>query len=158
MKKFILATFLFVAATSFSFAQQSYSTGIGLRGGLASGVTVKHFISDKAALEGILSTRWRGVVITGLYEIQQTAFDTPGLYWYYGVGAHAGFWGNYVGHPWFDDDASYTVLGIDGIIGLEYAFAEIPFNISLDWKPAINITGYSGFWGDGGALSIRYIF
>jgi len=158
MKKIILATFLIFTTTLFVNAQQSYSTGIGLRGGLASGVTVKHFISDKAALEGILSTRWRGTIITGLYEIQQIAFDTPGLYWYYGGGAHIGFWGNYRSHPWFDDNASYTVIGIDGILGLEYAFAEIPFNVSLDWKPAVNLTGYSGLWADGGAFSVRYIF
>jgi len=35
---------------------------------------------------------------------------------------------------------------------------EVPFNISIDWKPAYNLWGYSGFWADGGALSIRYIF
>ena len=158
MKKFILATMLILATAVISNAQQSYSTGIGLRGGLASGATVKHFIGDNTALEGILSTRWRGVIITGLYEIQKTAFDTPGLYWFYGVGGHVGFWDDYVGHPWFDDDAGYTVIGIDGILGLEYAFNEIPFNVSIDWKPAVNLTGYSGFWGDSGALSVRYIF
>ena len=33
-------------------------------------------------------------------------------------------------------------------------------NISLDWKPAINLVGAgdSFFWGDNGALSVRYIF
>jgi hypothetical protein len=41
---------------------------------------------------------------------------------------------------------------------LEYNFKEIPFNLSLDWKPALNLVGSSGFWGDGGAISIRYIF
>lgn len=147
-----------IATLTFVNAQQSYSTGIGLRGGLANGLTVKHFIGEKAALEGILSTRWKGFTVTGLYEIQQTAFDTPGLYWYYGVGAHVGFWDGYDGHPWFDDDDNYTVIGIDGILGLEYAFAEIPFSISLDWKPAFNLTGHSGLWADSGGLSLRYIF
>jgi len=49
-------------------------------------------------------------------------------------------------------------VGIDFILGLENNFKEIPFNISIDWKPAYNLTGYSGFWADGGAISIRYIF
>jgi hypothetical protein len=53
---------------------------------------------------------------------------------------------------------NYTVIGIDGILGIEYNFEEVPINIGVDWKPAFNLTGYSGFWGDGGALSIRYIF
>ena len=156
MKKFVLATTVFVL-TIFAANAQSYDTGIGLRGGLANGLTVKHFVSENAALEGILSTRWRGFNITGLYEIHAIAFDTPGLYWFYGFGGHIGFWdGNR--NPWFDDEADYTVFGIDGIIGMEYVFAEIPVTIGVDWKPAINLAGYQGFWGDGGALSIRYIF
>jgi hypothetical protein len=50
------------------------------------------------------------------------------------------------------------VVGIDGIIGMEYNIEEIPFNISLDWKPGFNILGHTGFWGDELALSVRYIF
>ena len=79
------------------------------------------------------------------------------LNWYYGGGAHIGFWnGNNV--KWGTAGTSYTVIGIDGILGIEYSFSEAPINIGIDWKPAINIIGYTGFWGDGGALSIRYIF
>jgi hypothetical protein len=50
------------------------------------------------------------------------------------------------------------VVGLDGILGLEYSFVGIPINISVDWKPAFNFAGHSGFWADGGAISIRYIF
>ena len=49
-------------------------------------------------------------------------------------------------------------IGIDGIIGIEYNIEPIPFNISLDWKPGLNLIGYTGFWGDELAFSIRYIF
>jgi len=137
---------------------QDYNTGIGIRGGLSNGLTVKHFIGSDTAIEGLLSTRWRGFNITGLYEIHDQAFDTPRLNWYYGFGGHIGFWGGYKNHPWFEDDASYTVIGIDGIIGIEYNIEPIPFNISLDWKPGFNIIGYTGFWGDELAFSVRYIF
>ena len=136
---------------------QSYKTALGVRGGLFNGVTVKHFIGPNAAVEGIFSSRWRGLNVTGLYEIHKQAFDVPGLNWYYGGGGHIGFWnGNDV--AWFNDNNDYVVIGVDGILGLEYNFAEIPFNISLDYKPAFNIIGYTGFWADGGALSIRYTF
>ena len=148
---------ILIVFLAFSTAQaQDYSTGIGLRGGLANGITVKHFVSSNAAFEGILTTRWRGLGITGLYEIHGTAFDTDRLNWYAGFGGHLGFWdGRYSN---WGDDRSYTVIGIDGILGLEYNFEEVPFNLSIDWKPAFNFYGHSGFWGDGGALSIRYIF
>ncbi len=157
MKKLIFALTLFLA-TSVAVKAQDYSTGIGVRGGLSSGLTVKHFIGSNKAIEGLLSTRWRGFHITGLYEIHARAFDTPRLNWYYGVGGHVGFWDDYDRHPWFDDDGSHTVVGVDGIIGIEYNIEPIPFNISLDWKPGINLIGYRGFWADEVALSIRYIF
>lgn len=156
MRKIVMTLVILVSMISLSKAQD-YNTGIGLRGGFAGGLTLKHFISNDAALEGIISSRWQGLVITGLYEKHAQAFDVSGLNWFYGAGAHIGFWdGNNV--KWADDDRSYTVLGLDGIIGLEYNIQEIPFNISLDWKPSLNIVGHSGFWADGGALSVRYVF
>jgi hypothetical protein len=136
---------------------QDYNTGIGFRGGYANGLTIKHFVSSKTAFEGIIASRWRGLELTLLYEIHGRAFNANRLNWYAGFGGHIGFWdGNNT--KWGERDRSYTVLGIDGILGLEYNFVEVPFNISIDWKPAFNLYQYSGFWGDGGALSIRYIF
>jgi len=158
MKKYCLVI-LFVFALSGLIKAQNYETGIGLRGGFASGITVKHFLTEKTAVEGIFSTRWGGFMITGLYEIEAPTFETEGLSWYYGGGAHIGFWNsNNSGNSWWEDDHSgnYTVLGIDGIIGLSYTFSEAPINISLDWKPMINFVGYSGVWGDMAAISVRY--
>ncbi|MBT3384337.1 MAG: hypothetical protein HN778_08855 [Prolixibacteraceae bacterium] len=157
MKATILTLILaFIITTSVS--AQDYETGIGFRGGLSNGITVKHFISKTSALEGILSSRWQGFNITGLYEIHNWSFDTPRLNWYYGFGGHIGFWNGYENHPWFKETGSYSVIGIDGIIGIEYNIETIPINISLDWKPGINIIGYSGFWGDELAFSVRFIF
>ncbi len=156
MKK-IAVTFLIVSCLVLNSQAQDYNTGIGLRAGFANGLTIKHFISSKTALEGILSSRWRGFEITGLYEIHNRFLDTDRLNWYVGFGGHVGFW-NGDDANWGTPGTSYTVIGIDGILGMEYNFREVPINIGLDWKPAFNIIGYSGFWGDGGALSIRYIF
>ena len=156
MKKIIITCLVAFCLTSISFAQ-NYDTGIGLRAGYYNGLTIKHFVGQNEAIEGIFSTRWRGFEITGLYEIQNPVFNAEGLDWYFGFGGHAGFWnGDYA--EWGTPGTMYTVFGIDGILGLEYSFRLIPVNIGLDWKPALNITGYSGMWFDGGALSIRYIF
>lgn len=152
----LLLSVCFVMITTLAFSQD-YSTGIGLRGGYYNGLTIKHFISEKAAIEGLFQSRWRGFDITGLYEIHTPAFNQEQLKFYYGGGAHIGFW-NGSNVKWANDDKDYMVIGIDGIIGLEYSFTEIPFNLSLDWKPAFNLIGYTGAWGDGGALSVRYIF
>jgi len=156
MKKMMILFLIAFFLGSAGYAQD-YNTGIGLRAGFSNGLTVRHFIGSNTALEGILTSRWRGFEITGLYELQYVAFNTERLNWYFGGGAHVGFWnGDYA--YWGDNGNTYTVVGIDGILGLEYNFREVPLNLSLDWKPAFNIIGYSGFWGDGGALSIRYIF
>lgn len=160
MKKFIysLILFAFLAIGNETLAQ-GYNTGIGLRAGVGNGLTVKHFLNEKAALEGILHTRWRGLLLTGLYEVHNDIREVKGLRWFYGGGAHIGTWNaNRGNQPWGDQSRSYTVIGLDGILGLDYKFQDAPINLSLDYKPAFNLTGYTGFWGDEVALSIRFTF
>lgn len=156
MKKLLIIGII-ILSSALSTNAQDYLTGIGLRGGLSNGITIKHFVSEDNALEGIVSLRWKGLMVTGLYEFERY-LDVPGLSWYYGGGAHIGFWNaadNDI--PWADAHDNYTVIGVDGIIGIEYTFEGVPINISLDWKPAINLIGYTGLWADEGAFSIRYI-
>lgn len=157
MKPILPFLFLLLFGIPHQLQAQDYTTGIGLRGGPSSGVTIKHFIDSKRALEGIVNTRWRGFNATVLIEVHDRFFKTNRLNWYYGVGGHVGYW-NGDRNPWFNDDDNYTVIGIDGIIGLEYNFAEIPFNISIDWKPAWNVIGHTGFWGDDGGFALRFVF
>jgi hypothetical protein len=156
MKKIILTLTLVIFIYAYASAQD-YNTGVGLRLGFSNGLTVKHFLSQRSAVEGLLVTRWRGFEITGLFEAHNQAFDMERLNWYFGGGGHIGFW-NGDNTNWGHIGTNYTVIGIDGILGIEYNFSEVPINLSLDWKPAFNLSGYTGFWGDGGALSIRYIF
>ena len=153
----LVFVFLIVLLWGFQCKAQDYNTGIGLRAGYWSGLTLKHFINKNAALEGLFDSRWHGFNLTGLYEIHNQAFETDRLNWYYGGGAHIGFYDT-TNKSWNDNSGNYSIVGIDGILGIEYNFKEVPINLSLDWKPAFNLTGGTGFWGDGGALSIRYIF
>lgn len=152
----ILISFI-VAFGMFSILNaQDYKTGIGLRAGFSSGLTIKHFKSRNVALEGLFTTRWQGFDFTGLYEVHNEAFDVKQLNWYYGGGAHLGFYnGRYTW--WGREGVAYTVVGLDGILGLEYTFDELPVNIGIDWKPALNLVGYYGFWSEG-AFSIRFVF
>ena len=129
---------------------QDYNNGVGLRGGTNWGLTIKHFVSDNAAFEGILYAYGNGLNVTGLYEVHNQAFDVDRLRWYYGFGAHLG---NYS-----SDNVSNFVLGVDGVLGIEYSFTEAPISIGLDWNPYINLVGNTDFLPNSGALSIRYIF
>lgn len=156
MKKTILISFTCLLFSMLCLSQ-NYITGIGLRGGYTNGLTIKHFVSTNHAIEGIISTRWKGVEFTGLYEFQKSFMGAERLDWFIGIGGHVGFW-NGDNSYWGTPGKDYTVVGLDGILGLEYSFREVPISIGLDWKPEINLFGYTGFWADGGSLTVRYIF
>ncbi|MFW5760361.1 MAG: hypothetical protein ACOCXH_05220 [Cyclobacteriaceae bacterium] len=159
MKKIIIVSLLlvFVAATQQEARAQYYSTSLGLKFGGYNGISAKHFISDVNALEGLLSFGWGGFALTGLYEWNWTAFDTDGLSWYIGGGAHIGVRERRPFENTYYDDGS-AFLGVDFILGLEYTFEEIPLNIALDWKPAFDIIGDQYFWAGDVALGARYTF
>ena len=141
---------------------QDYQTGLGVRISPGMGLTAKHFVKINQAIEGILTMRSGGFNVTGLYEIHANAFQEPGLNWFYGAGIHAGAWKYNRGYPWHnrikDHSGSYATFGLDGIIGLEYTFSDLPLNLSLDWKPSLNLAKYAAFWGDEVALSVRFAF
>jgi hypothetical protein len=157
MKKlFICLTIAALIATAAS--AQEYKTGLGYRGGFSNGLTVKHFLTTDVAMEGLLTARYRGFNLTGLYEIHTQPFGIEHMYFYYGFGGHLGSWQNPPDRDWWNDGTNHSIIGIDGIIGVEYDLVSIPFNISLDYKPGINIIGYPKIWGDEFSISIRYLW
>jgi hypothetical protein len=161
MKKFQVTILVFILSVAFhqQTRAQYYSTSLGLKFGGYNGISAKHFVNDVNALEGLLSFGYGGFAITGLYEWNWVAFDTDGLGWYIGGGAHVGVWDNrpYRNDVFVEDDGG-AFIGLDFIIGLEYTFEEIPLNLALDWKPAFDIIGDQGFWPSDVALGIRYAF
>jgi len=157
MKK-ILLVLLVTVMLGLSANAQDYKTSLGLRIGYPYGVTVKHFLDKKNSLEGILAWRYQGITLTGFYENENWTGKYPGLNWFWGFGAHVGFWD--AGANPYIDDTNYTgaVIGIDGIIGLEYTFDDIPLNLSADLLPSIDLIGSTGWGGIYGGISIRYVF
>jgi hypothetical protein len=135
---------------------QEYKTGLGIRAGNSLGFTIKHFQNSKVALEGLFTTRWEGYDLTGLYEVHRRAFDVDRLKWYYGGGLHIGFYNGSHAY-WGEPGTAYTVFGLDGILGLEYTIPDVPINIGIDWKPELNLVGYTGIWSEG-AVSVRFVF
>ena len=159
MKKYFLLLILpLIVVASAGSASAQYNNAVGLRLGPAWGITFKHKMSDAAGLEFLLNTHWGGFSVTGMYE-HHIPVLTDGMNFYIGGGAHLGFYGgNGRYDKYWDNYGGGAYLGLDGILGLEYTFSEIPLNLSIDWKPAFDIVGHRGFWGDGGALSVRYAF
>ncbi|PLW90134.1 MAG: hypothetical protein C0154_07980, partial [Mucilaginibacter sp.] len=121
---------------------QDYKTAVGLKfGGYENGPSIKYFMNEGTALEGIIGLRSHGVVFSGLYELHQPAFNTSGLKFYYGFGAHLGSVGSGVYKRFGGDDKIYNdshlLLGADAVLGLEYKIAEAPIAISLDLNPRV---------------------
>jgi hypothetical protein len=131
-------------------AQSDYKFGAGLRLStpaptLSNAISVKYFIKETTAVEGIISFGSR-FGLGALYEKHQPINATSGLQWFYGGGGYVGF----------GDKKTY--LGPTGIIGLDYKFEKIPLNLSLDWKPELDILPNINFVPDAIALSARFTF
>jgi hypothetical protein len=129
---------------------QDYKVAIGVRLSSASptlsnSVSVKYFMNDRDALEGLLSFGDR-FGIGGLYERHQLIGATPALTWFYGAGAYLGF------------QNKNTYLGPTGIVGLDYKFSNAPLNLSLDWKPELDIIPAINFVPDAFAFTARFTF
>lgn len=169
---FFLGIILFAPATfaqGLSIDSPNYRTAIGLRGGELGGFTFKHFTQSDGAFEVIVGLGYRNphiFSVTLLYEKHTPAFNVSGMRWYYGGGGHATVIGDrsgYYRHPWgrprYYYEAGAVGLGIDGILGLEYKIPPIPFAISFDLKPYIEVTSAGGaFWSLDPALGIKLTF
>ena len=165
MKKIILlfsaAAFLLVLNSSSSFAQANYKTGVGIRGGgYENGLTIKHFTNSSTAIEGIFSFRPGVFLVTGLYEKHAVAFSEPSVNWFYGAGAHIGGVDNERRYNYYGRDRGYDsrlLLGADGILGLEWKIPEIPFALSVDLHPRIELAN-GPYFDLEPAASLRFTF
>ncbi len=155
MKKILCVLMLTFGVMFTASAQLNYQSAVGLRLTNGGGLTYKTAMGNNA-LEVIgyfnLGRNFNQINLTALYEITNDIPNINNLDWYYGLGLGAGLT---VGSD-FDDDNGIS-LGIDGIIGAEYTFPKVPFNVSLDWKPRIGIGKGRLFSATGTAFSIRYL-
>ncbi|MBC7850132.1 MAG: hypothetical protein H7Y31_10370 [Chitinophagaceae bacterium] len=147
--KSILISLLLITIVSSTISAQNYRFAAGVRLSSASptisnSVTAKYFITETSAIEGLVSFGSR-FGIAALLELHRP-FNQSGLGWFYGGGVYAGF----------EDGTSY--VGPTGIVGLDYKFPGIPLNLSLDWKPELDIVPGIKFVPDALALSARFAF
>lgn len=86
--------------------------------------------------------------ITGIYQF---VFGLPNNFaWFIGPGASFGM-------ATVEEKAKFA-LALAGQVGIEYDFAAIPLQLSLDIRPRLNVIPGTNFhWGDI-ALGIRYKF
>ena len=153
-KSFVLI--LIISAVSFSNVQaQTYKTAVGIRlssknAVVNNSVSFKHFINEKAAIEALFTFDKR-TAIGALFEMHTPVTSANGLSWYYGGGAYLGFDSD-------KNNPSRSLMGAQGIVGLDYKFPDFPVNLALDWKPELNIIDNINFEPSAIAFTIRFAF
>lgn len=134
---------------------QSYKTAIGIRMSsrdpvVNNSVSFKHFFSQTSAIEALL-TFDKKTAIGALVEIHKPVPSTDGLKWFYGAG----------GYLSFDSDKTNparSLMGAQGILGLDYKFSGLPLNLALDWKPELNIIDNINFEPSAIGFTMRFTF
>ena len=149
MKNSILVPLLmFFCTTLFS---QAYFTAGGLRLGDEFGITVQQKVLKFTTVEGILQSGFRNknTSLTVLLE-QHKRLITKGLNFYLGAGVHKTWLDQNLTDPLVDDPFGVTV-----VLGGEFTLGRL--NLSLDYKPQINVWGGQKDFVSQGALSARYV-
>ncbi len=152
MKKvYSLITLTLLALSVFS---QSPQKAFGIRGGLSSGFEYRVFSGELSSYKVLLSTRKRGLQLTGLKEFHiPDVFDIgEPVSFVYGIGAHAGFetWNvDYydIVYPYglYLERKTGVIAGLDALAGLEYTIPQIPLVVGVEVKPYFNLFGRDFF-------------
>lgn len=154
MKKILKLAILLAFTTSFANAQQ-YNTAIGVKGGFPGfgTLSIKHFFASPSAFEINLGGGSHSLFVQALYERNSGISD--GFDWYWGLGGHVGFWSRGYNYRYNDEYYTGSYGAVDGVLGLEYTFSEIPLNLAVDAGPSMRLFPYVGF-GFGGAIALRF--
>jgi len=162
MKKILFFSFFILTFSQSIIAQNvtsNYTIALGLKS-LPGGITIKEFIAPNKAIEGIFYFDRDVTRLTALYELH---YDIPspieGLKWFIGPGIHVGGWTNRykANNRNISGNKSFAV-GLDGIIGVDYKIDALPFDISFDWQPSLNLNS-NAYFNEGvtwGGVAIRY--
>ena len=160
MKK-IMAGVMFITAIAFAqnLSAQDYRTALGVRLSSSSAmqsnsISIKQFITDKTAIEGLFSFG-DPLSLGALVEFHKP-LAPAGLTYFYGAGGYIGFVKTL--NTTTQKTSTDTNFGAQGVIGLDYKFAGIPLNLSIDWKPELNIVNDINFEPAAIGFTARFTF
>jgi hypothetical protein len=135
MRKVYLAFSVIALSFLLNTTLKAQEIGAGVRFSTIGGFTGKFLLDQNQAIEAQLNSNGSGIDIVGLYEYHMNIPDAPQWRWFFGAGAHIGTWSH--------EGVNATLIGIDGIIGIEYLIKTVPIGISLDFKPAFDFSNYA---------------
>lgn len=158
MKKIILPLIL-ICSVFIETQAQGYKTALGVRlsssnAMVNNSISFKQFISEKAAIEALFSFG-DPLALGALLELHKP-LAPAGLSWYYGGGGYLAFAKKYDANK--QREVTDPNFGAQGVVGLDYKFANIPLNLSLDWKPELNIVSDINFEPAAIGFTARFTF
>lgn len=138
---------------------QGYKTALGVRLSSSNAmqnnsVSFKQFISEKTAIEALF-TFGDPLALGAMLELHKP-LSAEGLSWYYGGGGYIGFVKKL--NTTTNKETTDPNFGAQGVIGLDYKFNNIPLNISLDWKPELNLVNDINFEPAAIGFTARFTF
>jgi hypothetical protein len=145
--KKIVAVVIIALLTGISTKAQDYKTALGIRissnaAVINNSVSFRYFFKETSALEALVS--FDPVAAGALFE-KFNLLGPAGLSWFYGGGIYVGF-------------SQGKNLGAQGIVGLDYKLQAIPINVSVDWKPELNLIKDVFFEPAAIGVSVRFTF
>lgn len=160
MKKLFFCSLLIVGIGFLNIASaQDYKTAIGIRLSSAqatvnNSISLKFFMNDRAAIEGLFSFG-DPLALGVLYELHKPIAQST-IKWYYGGGGYLAFIKTY--DPNKGKDVTNADFGAQGVLGLDYKFVNLPLNLSLDWKPELNLVSSINFEAGAVGFTARFTF
>ncbi len=162
MKKILVVVLLAAGAgliNNVSAQGTNYRTALGVRLSSSNAlqnnsVSFKQFITDKTAIEALF-TFGDPLALGAMLEIYKP-LAADGLSWFYGGGGYIAFVKTL--NTTTQKENTDPNFGAQGIIGLDYKFNNIPLNISLDWKPELNLVNDINFEPAAVGFTARFTF
>jgi len=160
MKKIVAGFFVCIALTfANSSHAQDYRTALGVRlsssaAMVINSISIKQFITDKTAIEGLFS--FGDPLAFGVLLEKHKPLASQGLNWFYGAGGYLAFIKTF--NPNKNKNETNANFGAQGVLGLDYKFTGIPLNLSLDWKPELNIVSDINFEPASIGFTARFTF
>ena len=156
LKKMFFTAIILCFSVTFCMAQ-NYQRAVGVRLGFPAGLTYKQFTNYNTAYEimaGVYLPRGvdkeNGGFDVTVIMMKETEIMVEELHVFYGGGGHVGS---------IENDVN---IGLDVIIGLEFALARTPIAFAFDAKPGLDLAslakGRENFLLSGGGFTLRYTF
>ena len=127
---------------------QNYKSALGVRFSsddavVNHAISFKHFFNSNTAVEGLFSFV-KPYALAFLLE-RHHPLTNANFTWFWGAGAYVGF-------------RKDQTFGMHGALGLDLKIPQAPINVSLDWKPELNLVDDVFFEPAAIGLTARFTF